>query len=752
MKSSYLWYGAGFIGFIALIVSGVLSVRNGWWGTLEGPGVIEGAALPVEVIADRRQNQSTAQSAIGAPASKQILFGDLHLHTTYSTDAFLWSLPMLNGEGPHPLADACDYARYCSGIDFWAATDHAEALTPPKWAMTKDAVRQCNAVAGDPENPDLVAFLGFEWTQVGRLPEQHYGHKNVIFEGLDDDEVSIRAIAASGGAFDALRESEILPRNIAFADWKNRSRYFNFRAFMNDIQNTPLCNDETPSHLLPEYCVEVASTPADLTRKLEEQGLDYLLIPHGTSWGFYTPPGTTLDKQLLSEMRPEKQELVEIYSGHGNAEEYRPWRAVTVKQGENGVEGECPAPRKDYTPPCWRAGEIIFSRCISEGQSNGACLERAASARRDAANMGVAYHLAIKGETPEDWLDSGQCTDCFLPTFQHRPAGSVQYGLAISGFEEDGENPKPNRFHWGFIASSDNHRARPGTGYKEIDRLRTTEMGGPVSEEWHIRINPSEDPLPYSVPISRNELIEQAGFGLTETERQTSFWLTGGLAAVHSEGRSRAQIWDALKRRETYATSGPRILLWFDKIDGSEPVVMGGKTATRTVPEFRARAIGAFKQKPGCPAFTANGLPASRVENLCAGECYNPSDTRHLITRIEVVRIRPQAVPGENIDPLIEDPWQVFECPAEEAGCEITFRDPEFIEGERDVTYYVRAIQEPTRAINADPLECERDENGKCVSVNLCRADYRSDPDDDCTDPVEERAWSSPIYLSWAVE
>ncbi|HAT08949.1 MAG TPA: hypothetical protein DCS39_06820, partial [Rhodobiaceae bacterium] len=72
---------------------------------------------------------------------KQILFGDLHVHTTFSTDAFLWSLPIYGGEGAHPLADACDYARHCSALDFWSITDHAEVATPRRWEQTKQSIR-----------------------------------------------------------------------------------------------------------------------------------------------------------------------------------------------------------------------------------------------------------------------------------------------------------------------------------------------------------------------------------------------------------------------------------------------------------------------------------------------------------------------------------------------------------------------------------------------------------------------------------
>ena len=74
----------------------------------------------------------------------------------------------------------------------------------------------------------------------------------------------------------------------------------------------------------------------------------------------------------------------------------------------------------------------------------------------------------------------------------------------------------------------------------------------------------------------------------------------------------------------------------------------------------------------------------------------------------------------------------------------------EFPEAARDALYYVRAIEEPTLAVNADPLRCRFDANGRCVAVDLCNA--LTPAEDDCLDLTEQRAWSSPIYLDFALE
>ena len=714
-------------------------------GRHEGPGEPTQASVPPAAVAARTETQRRALGGLGVaePPARQILFGDLHVHTTFSVDAFLRTLPFMQGEGAHPPADACDFARYCSDLDFWSINDHAEGVTPAHWAETKESIRQCNALAGDPKNPDLVAFLGWEWTQVGQTPETHYGHKNVIFRDTAEDRVPRRPISARAGVLgQAFVQPAPLWQRLTFPllDFPNRQRYYDFGRFQRELLAVPLCPPGVDTRELPADCHETAETPDVLFEKLAQWGFDTLVIPHGTTWGFYTPAGSTFDKQLRGPMHDEqKQRLLEVYSGHGNSEEYRPWLAV---DRDPGGAPHCPEPTRDYLPCCWQAGEIIRARCTNPASPE--CEERVTAARANYLGARVAGHRTVPGATIEDWKDCGQCRDCFNPAFNYRPASSAQYALAITNFDDPA---KPRRFRFGLIASSDNHSARPGTGYKEFARRAMTEAIGARDETWRARVmGAPAAPRPASLAV--DEIPPGPAFTMLETERQASFFMTGGLVAVHAAGRDRDAVWSALKRREVYGTSGDRILLWFDLLNGPGGVMpMGSEATLAEAPRFRVRAVGALEQKPGCPEHSLHALGAARIAALCRGECYNPGDRRRRVTRIEVVRIRPQVRPGEPVRELIEDPWRRIDCPRDPAGCTAEFDDPSFLMSGRPALYYVRAVEEPTPAVNAGGLRCERDAAGSCVRVHPCFGDYRTPFDDDCLAPNEERAWSSPIYL-----
>jgi hypothetical protein len=724
----------------------LLLLLAGCAGEDQSVGEIEGDARASASVEARARVQKEAARALasedglppdheGLPPERQILFGDLHVHTTYSIDAFLYALPVFGGEGVHPPADACDFARYCSALDFFSINDHAEGLTPERWDATKQSIRACNERAGDAENPDLVPFLGWEWTQVGRTPEDHYGHKNVILRGLSEDEVPTRPITSLSDADLARAPPGVV---LDLAQRLLAEPYDDFVWWVARLAELENCASGVPARELPSDCRESAPTPSELFAKLDDWGVPALVVPHGLVWGIHAPPGSRLDNQLApGQHDPARQKLLEVYSGHGNGEEYRPWLDRTPE------ELQCPAPSRDFLPCCWQAGEIMRARC---GDLPGPeCEARVEEARRLAWEGGVAPEQVFPDAPPEAWLDCDQCRDCFKSALSPRAGESAQYALAVS--REDAP-PETRRFRFGFLASSDDHHARAGGGYKQVHRRGMTDARGlspGLTGALLRRIGrgSGEPDVPQRV------VHEPRTFSaLLDTERTSSFLYPSGLVAVHAEGRSRAAIWSALDRKEVYGTSGPRILLWFDLLEdagGRRP--MGSEVVLGEAPRFEVRAVGSFVQQPGCPDESQNTLSPERLERLCFGECYHPGDERHPITAIEVVRVRPRLRDDEPVAPLVEDPWLRFECSPSPHGCVVRFDDPDFTASGRDVAYYVRALQEPTPAINGANLRTEFDPEGRATAVSPCYADERTSATDECLAPVQERAWSSPIYV-----
>ncbi len=130
------------------------------------------------------------------------------------------------------------------------------------------------------------------------------------------------------------------------------------------------------------------------------------------------------------------------------------------------------------------------------------------------------------------------------------------------------------------------------------------------------------------------------------------------------------------------------------------------------------------------------------ISRLCLGECHNPGDSRKELSRIEVVRITP-GMPGSI--PQIEDPWRTFSCDGRDH-CVVEFEDSEPAEAMR--AYYVRVIQRPTPAVNGNGLGCPTDSPLDCQEIRPCTGDPDAAGGVDCLSDIEERAWSSPIFIS----
>jgi hypothetical protein len=415
------WLGVGLLALLVLGAAGLFVIQLDWLGRPEVDGEISDGPRPREVIEAGIASQAATRRSLRADTSKQVLFGDFHVHTTFSFDAFLMNLPMTGGSGTRPPADACDFARYCSALDFWSINDHAENLTADLWQETVDSVRRCNEVAGDPVNPDLVTYLGWEWSHIGSTPESHYGHKNVVLRDTDEGAIPTRPI----GSLDpeaGIQFGPSLGMRLGLAALNGR-RGLDFVRLLASVSDAPRCPSDVPVRELPPDCLESATTPEALFGKLDDWGFASLVIPHGTAWGLYTPAGSDWRKQLPGH-DPKRQTLVEIYSGHGNSEQLPEWRAVEV-----AADGSlhCPAPSHGYLPSCWRAGELIEARCLEVGESAEVCAARAQTARANYVAAQQAGWKTLPGFEAGDWVNAGQAPR--VERLPHRQRGYRLQGV-----------------------------------------------------------------------------------------------------------------------------------------------------------------------------------------------------------------------------------------------------------------------------------------------------------------------------------
>jgi hypothetical protein len=211
----------------------------------------------------------------------------------------------------------------------------------------------------------------------------------------------------------------------------------------------------------------------------------------------------------------------------------------------------------------------------------------------------------------------------------------------------------------------------------------------------------------------------------------------GGLAAVWAEENSRDAIFAALRRRETYGTSGPRMSLRFfggwdlpESLCGDPGMVgaayaagvpMGGDLPAQP-PEARG------------PVFVASALrdpgtteqPGGLLQRLQVIKAWSDGDQFH--QRVFDVAA---AQAGASVDPETCEP----RGPGADRLCAV-WTDPEF-DASRPALYYLRVLENPS---------CR-------YTQRLCigsPAEARPEVCEDARIPklIQERAWTSPIWYA----
>lgn len=220
------------------------------------------------------------------------------------------------------------------------------------------------------------------------------------------------------------------------------------------------------------------------------------------------------------------------------------------------------------------------------------------------------------------------------------------------------------------------------------------------------------------------------------------FWSASGLAGVWAEENTRESIYRALRRKETFATSGPRIKVRFFAGFDYEPglpdspelvtaayrdgVAMGGDllASAEDDPTFLVWAMAdpkgtALQRVQVIKGYLDNGEHRERIYDVACSDDLVPDSTTGLCPD-NGARVNPQdcsTTAGVGAGEL-----------------KAQWRDPDF-DPAQDAFYYLRVLQNPT---------C------RWSTWDAIRAGV--EPRSDLPVTIQERAWSSPIWYRPAKE
>ena len=598
---------------------------------------------------------------------KNVFFGDLHVHTSLSFDAWIW-------DGRSTPEDAYRFAkgetiplqptggneggrgeiRLLRPLDFAAVVDHGELLGEVEACVTPDSGVYDSLTCRLFRRGDFLSTIVI--TQQLAFPKPRRS-KEICGSGKVDcpllaQEVWGRLVEAAEEAYD--RTSECTFTSFPGYEYtgtpavSNRHRVVLFR------------NGTVPDRAITYF---EAPTPQELWRQLKQacldgmKGCDVMSVPHNSNASNggafrvnYPGAEDPAEQQELASLRAEIEPVVEIFQQKGDSE---------CMNGLWGVEGE-PDPLCDFEKIREQGSPDCEDRPGFLGDVRSGCVSR----------LDYVRNVLLEGLKEEQRI---------------------------------GVNP----YRLGFIADTDTHNSIPGH----------------VREDRYVGHLANQDDTPQKRLEIEDNLVHNPG----------------GLTAVWAEENTRNAIFTALKNREVYATSGPRIEVrffggWEDphalcedpdfvRIGYQRGVPMGGvlppKAVETNAPGF---AVSAWRDPD---SLAGGGTPLQRLQ-IIKGWL---EGGQKLMTRVYEVAGDPDN--AASVDAATcERVGQGFDTL-----CTV-WTDPDFDPSE-PAYYYARVVENPS--CRWSTYECNRlKEDGQDLP-ETCNG-----PDANTT--VQERVWTSPIW------
>lgn len=412
-------------------------------------------------------SSGAAVSAAQCPESgeKQVFWGDLHVHTAFSMDAYVVGNRRTPEDAyafargaPDKLPDGST-VRLDRPLDFAAVTDHGEYLAAMNICGQQSSdVPYCEELRKVSDGTSPAGFLNFFLPAL--LKSEPICPTDAEDCARAGSELWQRLQQAAADAYEPCRFTTFIgtewSKSPDVLHWHRNLIYANTQ-----VPSTPINSVDQPTQEALWDALN-ATCPSG-------SGCRVLAIPHNSNIGMGGTFRTDENDVASMRLRARFERLAEVFQHKGQSECY---------PGSTLADEAC---RFEIMLP------VPISRSLADEP-------RALTADEERA-IASGYLRQTLGR-----------------------------GLLLEA--KTGVNP----FHYGLIASTDTHAARPG--YVE-------EAG------WQGTFGPMD--------------ATREGRG---RQRQYN---PGGLVAVWARANDRPHLFDALDRREVYATSGPRIVLRFQQ-------------------------------------------------------------------------------------------------------------------------------------------------------------------------------------------
>jgi len=584
----------------------------------------------------------------GFSADRNAYFGDLHIHTKNSFDAFIFNVRVTpddayryaKGEGlTHP--SGFEIKLPGPPLDFVAVTDHAEYLgVLPAMA--------------DPDNPlsEREIAAGLQSADQDDILAAFQRVSGAVRTGVSDPEIEDEATSVSVWAETvAAADRHYQPGTLTtFAAYEYTSTYEG-----GNLHRNVFFRGDAPER---PFSTLDSKNPEDLWDWLDRQrgdGVEAMAVPHnsnvsnGEMFEAETFDGSPLT-EAYADQRMRNEPLAEITQVKGTSETH-----PTLSPNDEWAGFE------QY--------EYLIGSDIRTKVSGGFV--------REAYGTGLKYEV------------------------------------------EQGFNP----YNFGIIASTDTHVA-----------------GGSMIEQTHF----SKAGIIDGLPVQRGSVPADGGQTWEGVERDASAeiwfsrWSAAGLAGVWAEENTREAIYDAMRRKETFGTTGPRIRVrMFASTGFDDGLIDDPALVSKAYEQGVPMGASLPPNLDSAPTFIAMAMrdaasaPLQRLQMIKVwidGESGEPNE------QVYDIACSDGGAPDEQTHRCADNgaAANLEDCSVSAdkgaSDLRVAWRDPSFAAGEHAV-YYIRALENPT---------C------RWSTWDALRAGTEPHPDLPLT--IQERAWSSPIW------